>query len=437
MGRKIAFCSLILILLAIAAGGVLYYQHFYLGSWEYYYSESGGIVANPYQGDYIQIYTKNPEKMYDIRREYPDCHVIMLSYNLDDEIGDFVIPESKLEDLKRSLMTAKELGFSCIFRAAYDFAGQPEDPEFSIILSHIDQIAERLNPYKSCIAGVQAGMIGAFGEWTQSAYMEKKDYRMQVLARWLDALDSEIPVAVRRQKFIREAMDWGLDTRRIGVYNDGLFSSDSDLGTYREEYDRQADLEWSGEHIKVSFNGGEMPYVSEFSTIENVVKEAGLLQLSYLNRDYNADVWKLWSEQEYEGLAGDVYIKKHLGIRPWVSQVSISKRFYRRKTINVEIRLNNSGFAAIDEGYHSYLILNYNGQMVRCEADISMFSKTNGMITGEISNPFFNEKPEEVSFGVQLCRGDAAETEPGYSFQLANQGIRYEQDCNWLIRYAE
>lgn len=75
--------------------------------------------------------------------------------------------------------------------------------------------------------------------------------------------------------------------------------------------------------------------------------------------------------------------------------------------------------------------------MVRCEADISMFSKTNGMITGEISNPFFNEKPEEVSFGVQLCRGDAAETEPGYSFQLANQGIRYEQDCNWLIRYAE
>ena len=121
-------------------------------------------------------------------------------------------------------MTAKELGFSCIFRAAYDFAGQPEDPEFSIILSHIDQIAERLNPYKSCIAGVQAGMIGAFGEWTQSAYMEKKDYRMQVLARWLDALDSEIPVAVRRQKFIREAMDWGLDTRRIGVYNDGLLS---------------------------------------------------------------------------------------------------------------------------------------------------------------------------------------------------------------------
>lgn len=436
MGKKIAGILLALGISGILIFAVVYYWENYVGEWVYTFAESADIIPNPYQGDYIQIYTKTPEQMYDIRKETPECHVILLSYNLDDERQDEIIPEDKLEDLRRSLEVAQETGFSVIFRGAYDFAGQNEDPEFATILGHIEQIAEILNPYKSCIAGVQAGMIGAFGEWTQSIYMEKKDYRMQVLEKWLEVLDAEIPVSVRRQKFIREAEEWGLDTRRIGVYNDGLFSSASDLGTYREDYDREADLEWSRKHIRVPFNGGEMPYVSEYSNIDNVVKEAHDLQLSYLNRDYNLEVWKLWNKQRFEREPGDDYIRSHLGVRLWAGQVSVNKNFYRRKKIQVLIQLNNDGFAALDENYHVYLLMDYNGSIVQSEATLLMSAKEEGTIVGEIQNPYYRDKPQNVSIGVRICRGEAAETAAGYSLRLVNEDISYDRECNWLVSYT-
>lgn len=85
-----------------------------------------------------------------------------------------MIPEDKVQDLENALSIARELGLSVIFRAAYDFQGEYEDPDFDIMLKHIRQTGKVLNAYKDCIAGVQAGMIGAFGEWTQSRYMDTK-----------------------------------------------------------------------------------------------------------------------------------------------------------------------------------------------------------------------------------------------------------------------
>ena len=165
------------------------------------------------------------------------------------------------------------------------------------MLKHIRQTGKVLNAYKDCIAGVQAGMIGAFGEWTQSRYMDTKRYRMEVIRAWESVLDERIPVSVRRQKFIREAEAWGCDTDRLGVYNDGLFSSESDLGTYREDYTREEDLRWSAANIKVPFNGGEMPFISEFTDIRNVAEEAQQLNLSYLHAEYNHEVWQYWAGQ--------------------------------------------------------------------------------------------------------------------------------------------
>lgn len=72
-------------------------------------------------------------------------------------------------------------------------SGEYEDPEFEIMLKHIRQTGKVLNAYKSCIAGVQAGMIGAFGEWTQSRYMDTKIYRMEVIRAWESVLDAKIP----------------------------------------------------------------------------------------------------------------------------------------------------------------------------------------------------------------------------------------------------
>lgn len=406
---------------------------------EYTFKECAETVENPFQGAYFQWNAGDADGMYNVVREHPDYRVVLLTYNLDDESKTEIIPEEKTEKLSHALDVAEELELSVIFRAAYDFSGECIDPEFDIMLSHIRQMGEVLNAYKSCLMGVQAGMIGAFGEWTKSRYMDEKKYRMKVVKEWEEVLEEGIYISVRRQKFIREAEEWGLDTTRLGVYNDGLFSSDSDLGTYMEDYGRQEDLKWSETHIKVPFNGGEMPFVSKFSEIENVIKEARQLNLSYLNQEYNYEVWQYWAGQEYEGMPGDEYIKKHLGSRPWVRTLKMDRNIQRRSTVHVEVDMRNSGFAMLDERYRIYVVLRCGEKTVKKEADGDMESKEKGRFTASVENPFSKEEAEEngIEAGIQISREKEEEIKTSYCLRLANEGNRYEDGINFLTDISQ
>ncbi|KMZ55360.1 hypothetical protein HMPREF0980_00708 [Dorea sp. D27] len=401
----------------------------------YTYTESRDMVENPYQGSYFQWSTKDAEGIYDVISRNPGCRLVLLTYNLDDERDRKAIREDKLKELSRALNIAEDLGLSVIFRGAYDFAGEYKDPEFEIMLAHIRQTGTVLNMHKSCLAGVQAGMIGAFGEWTQSRYMEEKKYRMEVVEAWMEVLDPVVPISVRRQKFIREAEEWGLETDRIGVYNDGLFSSDSDLGTYREDYDRKDDLAWTSKNMKVPFNGGEMPFVSEFTQIDNVVKEARQLNLSYLNQEYNHEVWELWEKQRYEGMAGDEYVKMYLGCRPWVKTVKTDRHLQQRDTVSIKIDLRNSGFAMMSPEYHVYVVLKCGGKTARAEAEGAMENKERGTFSVKASNPFAGADAEKygISVGIQISRDKEDEIEESYCLRLANKGTIYEDGVNYLL----
>ena len=187
--KKKGICLWAIAFPAMLAAGLWYYQANYYGKWQFSYKEDPDMTSNPYQGAYVQIYTGYWESIYDVRERYPDCNVIMLAYNLNDEVELETLPEKKAGDLYKSLQAAQEEHFSVIFRAAYEFGEDCQDPDFDILLGHIEQMSEILNQYKDCIAGVQAGMIGPFGEWRKSKYMDEKTYRVQVLEKWLEMLD--------------------------------------------------------------------------------------------------------------------------------------------------------------------------------------------------------------------------------------------------------
>lgn len=401
----------------------------------YDFEETKEYIKNPYQGPYFQFYTKYPEKLEEESKKNPDCTMVLVGYNLDDEYEMEIIPQEKLEDLHQTLGEIERLGLSAIVRVAYDFIGEMRDPEFSILLGHIEQIAPIINEHKSCIAGVQAGMIGSFGEWNNSKYMEDKSYRLQVVQKWLETLDEDIAISLRRQKFIREVEKAGIDTSRLGVYNDGLFSSESDLGTYTGDYNREEDLKWSDENISVPFNGGEMPFVSEFSHIDNVVKEAALLNLSYLNIHYNTEVWDLWDEESIEQMSGSAYIKQYLGTRLWVESLKISEKFYKKKELEMILHVRNSGFALIDPAYQAYVAYSYNGNEIIEAAEINMTSKDTGTISVVIENPNYKDDVEEIKIELIICKGDMKTIKPDYCIQLANEKISFKDGRNLLLTY--
>ena len=241
-------------------------------------------------------------------------------------------------------------------------------------------------------------------------------------------------MSVRRQKFIREAEAWGCDTDRLGVYNDGLFSSESDLGTYREDYTREEDLRWSAANIKVPFNGGEMPFISEFTDIRNVAEEAQQLNLSYLHAEYNHEVWQYWAGQEYDNMPGDEYIKMYLGCRPWAESFSIDRHFTVKKQLRLELGIRNSGFSMINPNYRWYFILRCGEAEKRIRADSDMESKEKGTVSAELANPFPREELEKngMTVGIQISKEESRDIVEAYCVRLANDKMGYENGINIL-----
>ena len=148
-----------------------------------------------------------------------------------------------------------------------------------------------INEYKDVVLAVQTGMIGLWGEWHGSVYLANEDAlrnkAMKVVKWWLEYLAPSINLNLRRPLFIRTAMEEGLDGERLGMHNDALLATDSDLGTY---VDRQKELSWCQSNLDGKVNGGEMPYVSEYTEPSNAIKEFNKLSLTYLNAYYNVEV---------------------------------------------------------------------------------------------------------------------------------------------------
>ena len=411
--------------------GVITYLYNFYGIWSYHFKECDNFISNPYQGVYVQIDVDEIEEIDEKREKYEDHNLIMYTFNLDGLQEAEEIPKEKLSKLKNGLQYAQKEKIGIIFRAAYHFEGEYKEPEFEVVLSHIKQMGIVLNQYKDCIAGVQAGMLGPYGEWHSSIYMEGTEYYPEVAKAWLEILDQEINVGVRRQEFLRQIREKGIEDNRIGIYNDGLFASESDLGTYRGgKGAREKELNWTNNNIKNPFNGGEMPTVSEFSSIDNVVSEAEKLHLSYLNRYYSKEVWEQWMAEEYNGMTGEEYLKKYLGVRPWIEEILINKNFNKSPHVKGKIILKNSGFSWMSSPLKAFILLKMGDEIREYEADIELGGKEEGTINFNMENPFWKKHTEMIKFGVKIIRGD--DEVSGFELKLANDEIFFDKGINWV-----
>ena len=440
-GRRFwkGLCAVVLVCCILAGAGLFYLAR---GTRQSSYAPSSQSMYNPLRGAYVQCSTADSYRLPQIEKEDPSLRVVLLTLDLSGERQTPTLSQERLDELKKALSRAKEAGFGVVFRAAYDgFTGKYEDPDFAMILSHVRQICPVLNEYREILMGVQAGFFGPFGEWHGSRYTDFDEegvaYRAEFLRLLLEELHPSIPIGLRRQRFIREAQRSGLPLERFGFYNDGLFGSDSDLGTYTEEgYDREAELAWSKEHILVPFNGGEMPYVSEFSEVSNAVKELGMLHASYLNQYYSTKVWDDWHAQQYQGIPGDQYIQNHLGYRLGVTKIELNRFLLKRFALRFEAAVENAGFSYFPQQGKAFLVLEHAGQHYEQEAEL-LLTKEGGVVHCQWKLP----KELEINAGEPIRIGLRFSLLPGepqnekYCAQLASQGILYENGCNWLGEY--
>lgn len=407
------------------------------------WTEDRRTIRNPGRGFYIQVDSDNPKR---IQTAAEEVRLILLAFDLADYTkGD--LPKEKTDELETALEAAGEAGVSVIFRAAYGFCeGVTEPDAIEQAGRHIRQISEVLNRYKDRILTVQAGMLGDYGEWHSSRFLEggeeeERKSRLYILKQWEAHLDSGIKVAVRRPRFIREAERENVLAGRLGFHNDALLSTDDDMGTYDAHgYPRSDELAWVNRRLSGQPNGGEMPTPGTRTQPKYADLEFQKLHLTYLNATYNEKIIESWSKRTYKGMEAKRYLENRLGYRIFFSELTANRLYWiaglAEKGAAFTVSFCNTGYAPPDPGYQLFFSIRAGEKEVFQRADasglyrISCKESWKETFCLDIPEAFLEE--ETIEIGVKLAP-DEQERDAGNCIEFANENLSYRDGVNGIF----
>lgn len=361
--------------------------------------ESLEPLKNPGRGWY-RIYT------YDLAEELPElyiaCEEETIALLLID-IGSYKderISEDALAYLKRILEFFKNNEKKMILRPVYDTKGkglEREPGKVKLVKEHMHQLGSIIENYADDILVVQGILVGDWGEMHGSRFLS--DMHLRDLAKtYITAMHGRCYLAVRtpRQwKTIAESLDIHM-RKCLVLFNDGIFGSETDLGTYESSEARKKELDWQENFLDYGPVGGEavadvrisgifskqdtdldrmkdtgnMYDEEPVERVNHSIKNLGLddlrkMHVTYLNSTHDQKLLDQWKAQamKWNGSTISVYdyIGLHLGYRFIVRDVSwtaggkssagwgLRKPFMGKKEKFLEVTVENSGFADLYE----------------------------------------------------------------------------------------
>ncbi len=260
------------------------------------------------------------------------------------------LTEDMLDYLRRIL--AAFPGQEMIVRIAYDTEGkglEREPDSLEQVLRHMRQVGSVLCSFSGRIHTLQGLFIGNWGEMHGSRYLS--DERLRLLAETLwNAVGGSCYLAVRTPRQRRVLEQSGIDINKVGLYIDGLFGSETHLGTFGVEADRsRRECAWlpamelaylNAECMRVP-NGGET-VLGERVPGERVIQTLERMHLTYLNRVYDGSVLELWKQDFFQGGQSLYdYVGSRLGYRFVLKTVRMIIRSGKREIL---LSGENQGF---------------------------------------------------------------------------------------------
>ena len=183
------------------------------------YKETDKLIINPDRGFYLQIGSKyRPVSQYGITststQNYDDEEQSHHDYRYNATVYRVyfslsLFKETKIDDealtrLENLLIKANKEKITLIPRFyytwGYDKGKRVFSPNSEIIIKHVKQIAPILNKYSSAISFLEAGFIGAWGEWHSDQYGNQKKFhpfRKTLVQTLLTELNENIFIALR------------------------------------------------------------------------------------------------------------------------------------------------------------------------------------------------------------------------------------------------
>lgn len=287
------------------------------------------------------------------------------------------ITASALTDIDTLLSVYQTGGRKIILRFLYDVNGETvqtengyltvaEPDSIDVILKHMEQLSPYLKKYKDMIFTIQGLFTGTWGEMHSTKFGSDED--MRTLAKKLEEVtDPDTFLCVRTPAQRRAVTKNGEDTalaRRMGLYNDGMLGSETDLGTYLEStvptengggrWHREEELNYQDTVCASVPQGGQVVTPNPYNDFETAVRDMARMHVTYIDQYWQTEVLNKWNAARvpesfgvYAGKSGLDYVRDHLGYRLMADGLSVSVSDSASQTANVSVRFRNTGFAPL------------------------------------------------------------------------------------------
>lgn len=348
------------------------------------------------------------------------------------EYRDAPLDPAVLGEIAAGFDQVRAHGMKVVPRFHYSDAMAEPDAELDRILGHIDQLAPLLQEHADVILTLQAGFIGAWGEWHGSQHgLDAPGPRKAILDALLAALPETRTVSVRRPSFKQEAYGGpvepvtahdGSALARVGHVNDCFLASDSDFGTYQVRGEKDYAIADSP-YVPV---GGETCAVNPpRSECASALAELALHHWTYLNADYHPDVLSSW---EQDGCYAEVACR--LGYRLALVDLRWATSGAPGGSLPVALELFNDGFAAPTNPRPMMLV--FDGP-ARIEVEVELDLRT--VLAGESQAICVDAAlpvelpPGSYRIGLRLADPALAE-DPRQAIRLVNG--EWAEGINWF-----
>lgn len=341
-------------------------------------------VANPERGMYVwaaQDLAAWTQAQADAQFN-AGYRIVYAPVRLDAHAGQ-ALPATLLGGLSKGFATARRAGLKVIPRFMYNFpAGETgyqaaQDASLDRVLEHIGQLKPVLAANADVIAYLQAGFVGAWGEWhTSSNGLTLPASRTRIRDALLGALPADRFLQVRYPPYLMawapQAPRWrdGSAASRIGVHNDCFLASGTDVGTYSDDAAlRRRERAYVAALSSVAPFGGETCNPADAvdptprGNCDDILREGRQFGLTYLNDSYYRTLFHTrWQAQ---GCLAQV--KRSMGYRFELTTLRHSASVVAGQSGDLALTLRNSGWARAFNPRSVHMVLRHraSGAVVR------------------------------------------------------------------------
>jgi hypothetical protein len=392
----------------------------------YQYRSNEADILNPERGFRSSINLLNSVDYSQYRNTQKQT--LVFSYIRLDDYRASDLPADFLASVDAGFARLRKAGIKVVLRVAYN-AGFDPDASKDWMLRHIAQLGPTFQKNADVIAWMQAGFIGAWGEWhTSTNGLNNPTDERDILNALLNTLPKDRIVQVRSIKDLEAIYPNPLTTTqaftdslqaRTGHHNDCFLASDTDLGTYGSKT-LATDKSYLSQIAQFTPIGGETCIVNPpRSECASALQEMALLHYTELNETYNADVIAGWKQ-------GGCYeeIRRRLGYRLTLLSAAFETNLVPGRSLHLDVSLQNKGFAAPVNARAIYAVLDGPARYVfPLTADPRRWQPGNASFSAQIPLP---KNLAAGTYHLALWLPDASpalRNDPHYAIHFANENM--------------